>query len=153
MAWRAVGGRYIETFERARHEHANRLRSVFQATTLDKRPAVLPAANLDHVVRLGDATGILQHAWFSVPRYDDGYCLDDNARALIVATAAEAAGVDDANAVRALASRYLAFVGHAYNGPLGRFRNMMASSRRGPAEWCLRDQPGGGPGAPCSSRG
>src|SRR5258708_10383565 len=143
MAWRAVGGRYIETFERARHENASRRGSVFQATTLDKRPAVLPAANLDHVVRLGDATGILQHAWFSVPRYDDGYCLDDNARALIVATAVEDAGVEDAKAVRALASRYLAFVGHAYNGPLGRFRNMMASSRR----WLEEGGSGGRPRA------
>jgi hypothetical protein len=103
---------------------------VFQATTLDKRPAVLPGANLDHVSRLSDDTGILQHAWFSVPRYDDGYCLDDNARALLVATVIEDAGAEDAKAVHALATRYLAFVGHAYNGPLGRFRNMMSYSRR-----------------------
>jgi glycosyltransferase involved in cell wall biosynthesis len=130
MAWPEVAERYVESFERARREHASRLRSVFQAKTLDKRPAVLPAANLDHVTRLSDATGILQHAWFSVPRYDDGYCLDDNARALIVATIVEDAGVEDTKAVRALATRYLAFVGHAYNGTLGRFHNMMSYSRR-----------------------
>ena len=27
-----------------------------------------------------DDTGMLQHAIFSIPRHDDGYCLDDNAR-------------------------------------------------------------------------
>ncbi|HLK35826.1 MAG TPA: glycosyltransferase family 4 protein [Polyangiaceae bacterium] len=129
MAWPAVARRYVETFERACREHASR-RSVFRAKTLDKRPAVLPEANLEHVSRLSDATGILQHAWFSVPRYEDGYCLDDNARALFVATVVEDAGVEDAKAVRALATRYLAFVGHAYNRPLGRFRNMMSYSRR-----------------------
>ncbi len=31
-----------------------------------------------------DDTGLLQHAAFSIPRYDEGYCLDDNARALLL---------------------------------------------------------------------
>ena len=35
-----------------------------------------------------DDTGILQHAVFSIPRYEDGYCLDDNARALLLMTLA-----------------------------------------------------------------
>jgi glycosyltransferase involved in cell wall biosynthesis len=130
MAWPAVARRYVETFERARQEHSSRLRTVFQAKTVDKRPAVLPDVNLDHVVRMSDTTGILQHAWFSVPRYDDGYCVDDNARALLLATVIEDAGVEDARAVRALATRYLAFVSHAYNAETGRFRNMMSYSRR-----------------------
>jgi glycosyltransferase involved in cell wall biosynthesis len=130
MAWPAVARRYVETFERARREHANRLRTVFQAKTVDKRPSVLPDANLEHVARLSDATGILQHAWFSVPRYDDGYCLDDNARALLLMTVIEDAGTEDSKSVRALATRYLAFVSHAFNEDRGRFRNMMSYSRR-----------------------
>ena len=36
-----------------------------------------------------DDTGILQHAIFAVPRYADGYCLDDNARALLLMTMLE----------------------------------------------------------------
>jgi glycosyltransferase involved in cell wall biosynthesis len=130
MGWPAVARRYGETFDRARGEHASRLRTVFQIKTLDKRPAVLPDANLDHVSRMTDGTGILQHAWFSVPRYDDGYCLDDNARALLVATVIEDAGAEDTKAVRNLATKYLAFVGHAFNADTGRFRNMMSYSRR-----------------------
>ena len=62
-----------------------------------------------------DETGMLQHAAFNVPRYDDGYCLDDNARALLLMALVEDAGTEDAQAVRALASRYLAFVNHAFN--------------------------------------
>jgi glycosyltransferase involved in cell wall biosynthesis len=130
MAWPAVARRYVETFERARQTHSKRLRTAFQAKTADKRPAVLPDMNLDHVVRMSDTTGILQHAWFSVPRYDDGYCLDDNARALLLATVIEDAGVEDAKSVRALATRYLAFVSHAFNPESGRFRNMMSYARR-----------------------
>ncbi|MGA2450759.1 MAG: glycosyltransferase family 4 protein [Polyangiaceae bacterium] len=129
MAWPAVARRYVDSFERARREHASRLRTVFQAKTIDKRPAVLPDPNLDHVTRLSDATGILQHAWFSVPRYSDGYCLDDNARALLLMTTIEDAGAEDARTIRSLATRYLAFVSHAFNDDRGRFRNMMSYSR------------------------
>jgi glycosyltransferase involved in cell wall biosynthesis len=130
MAWPSVAARYVETFERARREHASRMRTVFQAKTLDKRPAVLPDANLDHVARMSDSTGILQHAWFSVPRYDDGYCLDDNARALLLVSVIEDAGAEDARFIRSLATRYLAFVSHAFSPESGRFRNMMSYSRR-----------------------
>src|SRR5258708_3136760 len=77
-----------------------------------------------------DDTGVLQHAAFSVPRYEAGYCLDDNARALLLMALIEDAGSDDAKLVRALGSRYLAFVRHAYNKETGRFRNFMSYSRR-----------------------
>jgi glycosyltransferase involved in cell wall biosynthesis len=130
MAWPAVAQRYIETFERARRDHASRLRTVFQAKTIDKRPIVLPEANLDHVSRLSDHTGIMQHASFNMPRYSDGYCLDDNARALLLVTTIEDAGAEDARSIRVLATRYLAFVSHAFNEDRGRFRNMMSYSRQ-----------------------
>ena len=42
-----------------------------------------------------DDTGMLQHAAFSIPRYEDGYCLDDNARALLLMTLLDDAGSDD----------------------------------------------------------
>ena len=35
---------------------------------------------------------------FSVPRYADGYCLDDNARALLLMALVEDSGTDDAQA-------------------------------------------------------
>src|SRR5205823_2329874 len=76
-----------------------------------------------------DDTGILQHAMFSVPRYGEGYCLDDNARALMLMARIEDAGTDDRPAVRALASRYLAFVSHAFDARAGRFRNFLDYSR------------------------
>ena len=36
------------------------------------------------IERLADATGIMQHSRYSIPDPDHGYCLDDNARALIL---------------------------------------------------------------------
>ena len=78
---------------------------------------------------MSDDTGMLQHATFNVPRYDEGYCVDDNARALMLMTLLEEAGVADPKLVRTLASRYLAFVSHAFDRPLGRFRNFMSHAR------------------------
>jgi glycosyltransferase involved in cell wall biosynthesis len=142
MVWPAVAHQYMESFERARIEHADGLRTVFQAKTLAKRPAELPEINLQHVRLMSDGTGVLQHALFSVPRYDDGYCLDDNARALLLMALVEEAGTEDGNAVRALAARYLAFVSHAFNHDRGRFRNFMSYSRQWLEEFGSEDSHG-----------
>jgi hypothetical protein len=103
--WPVVARRYAESFARARAQHAKRLRTSFQARTLAKRPAGLPEVNLEHLRLMTDDTGVLQHAMFSVPRYDDGYCLDDNARALLLMAVLEDAGTEDPHTVRGLASR------------------------------------------------
>jgi hypothetical protein len=89
----------------------------------------LPKSNLDHIVEMTDSTGILQHALFSIPRYEDGYCLDDNARALLLMALIEDDGTDERGLVRALVSRYLAFVSHAFEREQGRFRNFMSYQR------------------------
>jgi glycosyltransferase involved in cell wall biosynthesis len=130
MRWPVVARRYVESFQQARIEHALRRRTVFQARTLASRPAELPEIKLEHVRSMSDQTGMLQHAIFDVPRYDDGYCIDDNARALLLMALVEDAGIDDGKVVRDLASRYLAFVSHAFNPALGRFRNLMSYSRQ-----------------------
>ena len=129
MLWPAVARSYLDTFARARTENAERQRTAFRASTLASRPAELPQVNLEHVGIMSDSTGILQHATFNVPRYDEGYCLDDNARALMLMALIEEAGADDPKIVRSLASRYLAFVNHSFNHSLGRFRNFMSFSR------------------------
>ncbi len=129
MLWPSVAQAYLRTFEQARAEQTDRLRTAFRASTLATRPAALPQVNLDHVSVMTDDTGMLQHASFNVPRYDEGYCVDDNARALLLMTLLEDAGSNDPRIVRMLATRYLAFISHAFNRPLGRFRNFMSHSR------------------------
>jgi glycosyltransferase involved in cell wall biosynthesis len=130
MTWPSVAGRYVESFSRARTEHTRRRRTSFHAQTLATRPAGLPEISLKHVQAMTDDTGMLQHAIFSIPRYEDGYCLDDNARALLLMTLLEDAGCDDPKVVRALASRYLAFVSHAFDRTSGRFRNFLSYARQ-----------------------
>jgi glycosyltransferase involved in cell wall biosynthesis len=130
MRWPVVARSYLQSFERAQAEHGERRRSSFKARTLARRPAALPDINLDHLRLMTDETGLLQHAFFSVPRYEDGYCLDDNARALLLMALLEDEGTEDGRTVRPLASRYLAFVSHAYHENGGRFRNFMSYARR-----------------------
>lgn len=45
-----------------------------------------PKINLKHLQTLTDDTGIIQHAKHSLPNRFSGYCIDDNSRALVVAT-------------------------------------------------------------------
>jgi glycosyltransferase involved in cell wall biosynthesis len=130
MLWPAVATSYLASFDRARAEHAQRRHTTFRAHTLATRPAELPEVNIDHVEIMTDDTAMLQHAAFNVPRYDEGYCLDDNARALLLMTLLEDSGAGDPRTVRKLASRYLAFVNHAFEAPTGRFHNFMSHSRQ-----------------------
>ena len=71
---------------------------------------------------------------FSMPRYtvadrSHGYCVDDNARALIVAVTAQDLQPLDSS-LGDLASVYLSFLGYAFNDQTGRFRNFMSYDRR-----------------------
>jgi glycosyltransferase involved in cell wall biosynthesis len=131
MLWPAVARCYLKSFERAYTERAGRPRSAFQVPRLAERPPQLPELELEHVRLMTDETGILQHGFFGVPRYSDGYCLDDNARALLLMALVEDEGTHEGRTVRTLACRYLAFVSHAFDEAAGRFRNFMSYTR----EW------------------
>lgn len=130
MTWPAVARKYVESFARARANAGRRRRASFHAQTLASRPAGLPDVDLRHMEAMTDDTGLLQHAVFSLPRYSDGYCVDDNARALLLMTELEEAGTADPALVRRLASRYLAFVAYAFDRPSGRFRNFLSYGRQ-----------------------
>lgn len=128
MAWPVVGSLYLQSFEVARTQERRSRRS----RTLPLHaiaPFDLPEVNLDHLQTMTDSTGLLQHATFVIPRYEEGYCLDDNARALLLMALLENSGVADQKLIRELSSRYLAFVSYAYDGRRRRFRNFMSYSR------------------------
>ena len=40
--------------------------------------------DFSHIRSLTDDTGIIQHAMFDIPNRKEGYCIDDNARALLL---------------------------------------------------------------------
>lgn len=124
MTWPNVARSYMRTFVQARQERMRRPRPAFVASTLADRPAELPEPNLDHLLRLTDSTGILQHAVFTIPNYAEGYTTDDNARAAIFAVLARQSGIAVPGA-----ERYLAFLWHAFNPEANRFRNFLRYDR------------------------
>jgi len=79
MIWPAVARRYLESFQHAAPTARPAPRR-FRGLTLASRPYELPPLRLDHVERMSDGTGIIQHAQFNVPNFNEGYCTDDNAR-------------------------------------------------------------------------
>jgi glycosyltransferase involved in cell wall biosynthesis len=81
------------------------------------------------VERMSDATGMLQHSIFSVPNRHHGYCIDDNARALILMHRVDP--LDETTRDK-WTSIYAAFLQHAWNPDTRRFRNFMNFDR----SWC-----------------
>jgi glycosyltransferase involved in cell wall biosynthesis len=128
MIWSKAAQHYMESFQRARIErlHSTEL-PVSIVKALDARQGELPPLKLDHLLRMTDDTGMLQHSIFTIPNYEEGYCIDDNARALIVSILMEA--IFDGEATK-LASRYLAFILYAYNAENGHFRNFLGYQRK-----------------------
>src|SRR5262245_50914435 len=91
MVWQAVATRYAESFREARRSRHAHPRRAEPALVLD-RSAELPPVDLQHLRRMTDGTGLIQHACFLVPDYTEGYCTDDNARGLLVSARLDESG-------------------------------------------------------------
>lgn len=129
MTWERTAVRYGASFAQAREQHAATHRQSLLVRTLAQEPRRLPKFLPDHVLRLSDSTGILQHALYSVPNLAHGYCTDDNARALILTLLWEDLG-ETSPALENLTTCYAAFLAHALNPATGRFRNFLGYDRR-----------------------
>lgn len=130
MVWPAVADRYLESFQRARREEGRHAASPTVATMSLAWSIDLPSLPLSHLQLMTDDTGILQHARFNVPNRSEGYCVDDNARGLLLLTQLEIQDGDDRAERRRLAVRYLSFLQHAFQTETGRFRNFLSYERR-----------------------
>jgi len=143
MIWPAVARRYLESFRRAGSDRKASPRAAFAGWTLAGRPYDLPPLKLDHVERMSDGTGILQHALFTVPNFQEGYSADDNARGYILCNLlGELAGRARAERLDRLATSYLAYLAASYNPATGRFRNFMSHSRDWPEDSGSEDSQG-----------
>ncbi|MDC0977685.1 glycosyltransferase, partial [bacterium] len=90
-------------------------------------PMVLPNFCLSHIKRLTDDTGIIQHAKYSVPNWKEGYCLDDNARALLMTLMAYRQKKD--TTAFDLIPIYLSYI-HYLQNDNGTFRNFLSFNRQ-----------------------
>ncbi len=127
MTWARVGSLYATLFESVRRADPVGIEAVrSESTPLVTNPP--PRLKLDHFELMCDDTGLFQHAIHAVPDRVHGYCVDDNARALLVSCALNAPG--ERPMADALSNRFAAFVQHAWNADRKRFRNFMSFDRR-----------------------
>ena len=129
MIWSNVAHLYMDTFQQARRSRADQPGRRYIVPTLEERPLDLPELRLDHLLNMTDSTGIFQHAIFTIPNFEHGYCTDDNVRALLLTVLLEELGNESPLLARA-ATTFAAFVNSAFDEEEGRFRNFMTLDRR-----------------------
>jgi glycosyltransferase involved in cell wall biosynthesis len=130
MIWSQVAHRYVESFRRGRHSRLDQWSRRLAVRTLEEERLQLPELRTDHLMRMTDRTGLLQHATFNIPNLHEGYCLDDNARALVLTVLLEEID-EDSPTVEQAATTYAAFLNFAFDSGSGRFRNFLGFNR----EW------------------
>jgi glycosyltransferase involved in cell wall biosynthesis len=127
--WDESARHYMAAFQETRLGRRDQPCKPLAVRTLAEQQADLPDWRLDHLARLSDATGMLQHATHTIPNFDEGYCTDDNARALLLTVLLEQLGRCGPEVER-LATRYAAFLQAAFNPEAKRFRNFLGFDRR-----------------------
>jgi glycosyltransferase involved in cell wall biosynthesis len=129
MVWGSVAQQYVASFAASRLQGTERSRKFLATKTLDQKPRQLPELKLNHLSRMTDSTGVFQHAVFSAPNFSEGYCTDDNARALVLAVLLGELR-EEPEALRTLATTCIAFLHHAFDPGTKRFHNHMSFDRR-----------------------
>jgi hypothetical protein len=129
MVWSNTAGLYMRCFEQASQQWAVTLNDSAATRELSRRPHDSPELNLNHLYRMTDSTGIFQHASLTTPNLSEGYCTDDNARALLL-TVLLSQLEDTPKRIQALATTYATFLNHAFNARTTRFHNFLSIDRR-----------------------
>jgi glycosyltransferase involved in cell wall biosynthesis len=146
MRWSAVAAAHLDQYRQASSD-SNRLLRELEVTSEPNESVPGGEIPLRHLQILSDGVGIIQHATYHIPNRSEGYCIDDNARALLVTVLIQQAGMGD-DQLELMQSRYLSFCAHALNRETGRFRNFMSYERQwleesgsedshGRTLWCL----------------
>lgn len=128
MTWERTAESYVSIFEKVRRARRAKIAAVRVESDPPYPSSAPPEIRLAHLALMSDETGLLQHATHCVPDRLHGYCVDDNARALLVAVALNAPG--ERLMPEPLATRFAAFVQHAWNADTRRFRNFLSFERR-----------------------
>lgn len=127
MTWAQTAKRYLSVFEETR-EHFRVSKLPSNAILLGSKQSILPKVRTTHLLSLCDSTGIIQHSVHSIPDRSHGYCVDDNARALLLSCALSRSCEEDLS--DKITTRFAAFIQHAWNPDTKRFRNFMSYDRR-----------------------
>ena len=123
LRWPVIGSEFIKVAQiaLATHDFSDK---ILKNSIVD--PEIMPKFSLTHVLRLTDDTGIVQHAKYGIPNLKEGYCLDDNARALIMALMAYQR--NKSKEAFELLPIYLSYI-HYMQTDDGNFRNFLSFNR------------------------
>jgi glycosyltransferase involved in cell wall biosynthesis len=127
MTWQRTAERYVSVFETARQGHRLKVLARSDTGLAESRSPAPPEMEIGYFLSMCDDVGLFQHAVHSVPDRSHGYCVDDNARALLLACALNDPGERPLSDI--LTARFAAFVQHAWNADSGHFRNFMGFNR------------------------
>jgi glycosyltransferase involved in cell wall biosynthesis len=122
MTWDRVARRYADAL---RQVSRGKVRTIPISSPRDPG---MPVLSLVALSGMTDDTGLFQHAVRAVPDRSHGYCIDDNARALLLVSSLPAREAGPRG--ETLAQVYAAFVQHGFNLDSGRFRNFLGFDRR-----------------------
>lgn len=122
ITWPKTGEKYIAVAKKILDDKPE----VFVKKEIILDPLILPSFSLVHIERLTDDTGIIQHAKFGIPNLKEGYCLDDNARALFMALMAYKQKKD--TLALDLSPVYLSYIHYMQNKD-GTFKNFLSFNR------------------------
>ena len=122
ITWPNIGKKYIELTEDIINRRTENIKN--KKFVLD--PLLLPPFSLRHIKLLTNDTGIIQHAKYGIPNLKDGFCLDDNARALLLTLMAYKQKKDET--ALELCPTYLSYIHYMQNSD-GTFRNFMNFKR------------------------
>lgn len=122
ITWPKIGEQYLALAKNIMADHQE---PVAKKETI-VNPLHLPPFSLAHIKRLTDDTGIIQHAKFGIPNLKEGYCLDDNARALLMVLMAYQQKKD--SLALDLSPIYLSYIHYMQNKD-GTFRNFLSFNR------------------------
>lgn len=129
MIWSETAHHYMHSFQKARLPKNEKSTRIYAVKTLEEKREELPLIRLNHLIRMTDSTGLYHHAIGSIPNYEEGYCTDDNARALILTVLLEETYPNN-QIIHDLSSRYSAFVNYAFEKKTKQFRNFMSYDRK-----------------------
>jgi hypothetical protein len=128
MTWAQTAARYLSVFETAHNRTRPEISLPIDPSLSRIKKLAVPELRIGHILSLCDSTGMIQHAVHSVQNRAHGYCVDDNARALLLASALLRS--DEIKLPEEITACFPAFIQHAWNPDSGRFRNFMSYDRR-----------------------
>jgi len=128
MTWVRTAKRYLTVFEDAYEKSQPGPSVSISAIVPASKGLFVPEMRTEHFLSLCDSTGMIQHAVHSVPDRTHGYCVDDNARALLFSCAL--VKCDETPLPEPMTARFAAFIQHAWNPDTRRFRNFMSYGRQ-----------------------